>query len=56
MPFAPSDWDQTCLMVTDGVGVKYSFLKYLHLTTPPKGGSALRIVTPWFPEPEQVWR
>ncbi len=46
-------WDQTCLIVTDGAAVKFSFLKIADRTSPPKGSAAAPDSTPWFPPPEE---
>jgi hypothetical protein len=50
LPFV-ADWIESCLIVTDGAAVKYSFLKIVHRQSPPQGGSALRDLSPWFTEP-----
>jgi hypothetical protein len=44
-----SDWPLTCLIVTDGTAVKYTFLKVHERTNPPALGSAKRDLSPWFP-------
>jgi hypothetical protein len=48
-PF-PTSWIDSCLIVSDGTAVKYSFLKIVQSQSPPAGDSALRDLSPWFPE------
>ena len=47
LPFI-ANWWESCLVVSDGVAVKFSFLKIVHRDSPPsrKFGSAEE--TPWF--------
>jgi hypothetical protein len=47
-PFLAS-WMDSCLIVSDGSAVKYSFLKIVQSQSPPSGQSAMRDLSPWFP-------
>jgi hypothetical protein len=48
-PF-PTSWIDSCLIVSDGTAVKYSFLKIVKWQSPPSADSAQRELSPWFPE------
>ncbi len=45
-----AQWYDTLLIVTDGVGVKYSVLKLKDKSSPNERESAKRVVVPWFPQ------
>ena len=45
------NWDEALMSVTDGVGVKYSALKYRNRTSERERGSAVPEPLPWFPPP-----
>ena len=52
VPFA-RNWDEAFVCVTDGVGVKYTALKYKNRTSERERGSAAHEPLPWFlPPPE----
>ena len=46
-----ANWRDSCLIVSDGTGVKFSFLKIVQRQSAPHGGSALRDLSPWFTDP-----
>ena len=50
LPFV-ANWRDSCLIVTDGTAVKFSFLKIIQRQSPAHGGSGLRDLSPWFAKP-----
>jgi hypothetical protein len=42
------DWWESCLIVSDGTAVKFSFLRIPHRDSPPAGESARQKPRPWF--------
>lgn len=43
------NWDETLLFLTDGKTIKFSFLKFLHRTSPDEKVGAAGEPEPWFP-------
>ena len=46
-----TNWRDSCLIVSDGTAVKFSFLKIVQRQSPAHGSSGLRDLSPWFAEP-----
>jgi hypothetical protein len=47
------DWWESCLIVSDGSAVKFSFLKIPHRDSPPAGHLAPQKRRPWFSAPSE---
>ena len=48
-----ANWWESCLVVSDGAAVKFSFLKIIHRDSPPGRESGSGEDTPWFQSPRR---